>query len=167
MHIRTATIADLDALERIYATARRFMAENGNPTQWGDGRPTRNEIAETIRAGACLVGVDDADEPHFAFSLYSQADPTYEHIYDGSWLNDAPYVTIHRVASDGTGHGVFASIVAFARARAEGLGLRDVRIDTHEDNKPMQHLVGKAGFAYCGIIHLADGDPRLAYQLTF
>ncbi|WP_343008286.1 N-acetyltransferase [Parolsenella catena] len=167
MHIRTATIADLDALERIYATARRFMAENGNPTQWGDGRPTRDEVAETVRAGACLVGVDDTDEPHFAFSLYSQADPTYERIYDGSWLNDAPYVTIHRVASDGTGHGVFASIVAFARTRAEGLGLRDVRIDTHEDNKPMQHLVGKAGFAYCGIIHLADGDPRLAYQLTF
>lgn len=61
MHIRTATIADLDALERIYATARRFMAENGNPTQWGDGRPTRDEVAETVRAGACLVGVDDAD----------------------------------------------------------------------------------------------------------
>ncbi len=167
MQIRTATTGDLDALERIYAAARRFMAENGNPTQWGDGRPTHDEIAETVRAGACLVGVDEADEPHFAFSLYTEPDPTYARIYDGAWPNDAPYVTIHRVASDGTGHGVFASIVAFARARAERLGLHDIRIDTHEDNKTMQHLVAKAGFSYCGITHLADGDPRLAYQLSF
>lgn len=167
MQIRTATTADLDALERIYAAARRFMAENGNPTQWGDGRPTRGEIAETVRAGACLVGVDDAGEPHFAFSLYAEPDPTYERIYDGAWASDTPYVTIHRVASDGTGHGVFASIVAYTRSRAEQLGLHDVRIDTHEDNRPMQHLIAKAGFAYCGIIRLADGDPRLAYQLSF
>ncbi|MBO4402849.1 MAG: HD domain-containing protein [Bacteroidales bacterium] len=30
----------------------------------------------------------------------------------------------------------------------------------------MQHIVEKAGFQYCGIIHVADGTPRKAYQLT-
>ncbi|WP_293825025.1 N-acetyltransferase [uncultured Parolsenella sp.] len=165
MQIRTATAADLDDLARIYAAARRFMAENGNPTQWGDGRPTAAEIAETVEAGACLVGVDDAGTPHFAFSLYTEADPTYQQIYNGAWLNDEPYLTIHRVASDGCLHGVFAAIVAFARERAAAADVANVRVDTHEDNKPMQHLIAKAGFAYCGVIHLADGDPRLAYQL--
>lgn len=165
MQIRVATVADLDALGRIYAIARRFMAENGNPTQWGDGRPTPAEIAEAVEAGACLVGVDEQDTPHFAFTLYDAADPTYERIYDGSWINDEPYLTIHRVASDGVGHGVFSSIVGYARERAAELGVRNIRVDTHADNKPMQHLAEKAGFAYCGVIHLADGDPRLAYQL--
>lgn len=164
MQIRTATAADLDDLARIYAAARRFMAENGNPTQWGDGRPTAAEIAETVEQSACLVGVDEHDVPHFAFSLYSEADPTYATI-EGAWPNDAPYLTIHRVASDGVLHGVFAAIVAFARERAAATDVANVRVDTHEDNKPMQHLIAKAGFAYCGVIHLADGDPRLAYQL--
>lgn len=39
-----------------------------------------------------------------------------------------------------------------------------IRIDTHRDNKPMQHLLNKNGFRYCGIIYLEDGDERLAYQ---
>ena len=29
----------------------------------------------------------------------------------------------------------------------------------------MRHCILKAGFQYCGIIHLASGDERLAYQL--
>lgn len=167
MKIRNARPGDLDALLGIYAAARRYMAENGNPTQWADGRPYPDELTHAIEQGSCLVGVDENDAPHFAFMLFSEPDPTYETIYEGSWPNDARYVTIHRVASDGTGHGVFASIVAYAREHAEALGLHDIRVDTHEDNKTMQHLIAKAGFSYCGIIHLADGDPRLAYQLSF
>lgn len=29
----------------------------------------------------------------------------------------------------------------------------------------MQHVIEKYGFTYCGIIYLASGDERLAYQL--
>ena len=125
MKIRNARPADLDALLGIYAAARRYMAENGNPTQWADGRPYPDELTHAIEQGSCLVGVDENDAPHFAFMLFAEPDPTYETIYEGSWPNDAPYVTIHRVASDGTGHGVFASIVAYAREHAEALGLHD------------------------------------------
>ena len=39
-----------------------------------------------------------------------------------------------------------------------------IRIDTHRDNKIMQHNLLKYGFTYCGIIYLANGDERLAYQ---
>lgn len=28
----------------------------------------------------------------------------------------------------------------------------------------MQHNIAKHGFSYCGIIYLASGDERLAYQ---
>jgi RimJ/RimL family protein N-acetyltransferase len=40
----------------------------------------------------------------------------------------------------------------------------NIRIDTHRDNTIMQHLLSKYGFQYCGIIYLANGDERLAYQ---
>ena len=38
------------------------------------------------------------------------------------------------------------------------------RIDTHRDNKIMQHNITKHSFTYCGIIYLLSGDERLAYQ---
>ena len=40
----------------------------------------------------------------------------------------------------------------------------NIRIDTHRDNKIMQHNIVKYGFTYCGIIYLLSGDERLAYQ---
>ena len=70
-----------------------------------------------------------------------------------------PMATIHRLAGDGSRHGVFAAAVAFAAARYPHL-----RIDTHQNNRPMRTLIPRAGFAYCGVIHLADGSPRLAYE---
>ena len=40
----------------------------------------------------------------------------------------------------------------------------NIRIDTHRDNRIMQHNIEKYGFTYCGIIYLANGDERFAYQ---
>ena len=40
-----------------------------------------------------------------------------------------------------------------------------LRIDTHRDNRILQHLALKHGFRFCGTVFLPDGDPRLAYQL--
>ena len=39
-----------------------------------------------------------------------------------------------------------------------------LRIDTHEANQPMQAAVLNYGFRECGIIYVADGSPRLAYD---
>lgn len=41
----------------------------------------------------------------------------------------------------------------------------NLRADTHRNNRTMRHLLEKSGFRYCGIIHVADGSERLAYQL--
>jgi hypothetical protein len=40
----------------------------------------------------------------------------------------------------------------------------NIRIDTHRDNYIMRHCILSYGFRYCGIIYLASGDDRLAYQ---
>ena len=76
------------------------------------------------------------------------------------WESDAPYGTIHRIASCGRG-GVFEACLAYC------LGItRHLRIDTHHDNKVMQHVVEKHGFTRRGIIYIADGSPRIAYERT-
>ena len=40
----------------------------------------------------------------------------------------------------------------------------NIKIDTHHDNKVMQHQLEKEGFVRCGIIKLENGEPRIAYQ---
>jgi RimJ/RimL family protein N-acetyltransferase len=42
--------------------------------------------------------------------------------------------------------------------------INNIRVDTHTNNIPMQRAVGRAGFKRCGIICVADGSPRIAYQ---
>ncbi len=63
------------------------------------------------------------------------------------------------MAGNGQETGVFAECLAWCR---EQIG--HIRIDTHEDNRIMQHLIEKHGFVRCGIIHVADGSPRIAYE---
>ena len=72
-----------------------------------------------------------------------------------------PYGVIHMVASDGTIHGFLQQIVAFCEWQTKHL-----RIDTHHDNKVMQHVIAKNGFSRRGIIYLVNGDgsARIAYE---
>ena len=155
--VRPATPGDLPALAAIYRAARAFMAASGNPTQWGTTDPRSELLRRDIARGHLFV-LCQGDTPHAAFALVPGDDPTYAAI-DGAWLSDEPYATIHRLGSDGTCHGVFATALAFAAARQPHL-----RIDTHADNHIMQKLIARAGFRYCGIIRVADGSPRLAYE---
>ena len=41
---------------------------------------------------------------------------------------------------------------------------RHIRIDTHEDNTVMHHLMNKYGFSKRGIIYLQNGAERIAYE---
>ena len=41
---------------------------------------------------------------------------------------------------------------------------RNIKIDTHRDNRIMLHCILSYGFTYCGIIYLTSGDKRLVYQ---
>ena len=157
--IRPAKISDLPAIEQVYAAARAYMASSGNPHQWGDsGYPHRDLLEGDIEKKQLYV-IEENGAVHGVFAFILGADPTYAVIEDGQWLNDRPYGTIHRIASDGQLKGMFTKAFDFCRAQID-----QIRIDTHADNKTMQHVVTKHGFVCCGIIHLLNGDPRIAYQ---
>ena len=156
--IRSAVREDLPRIEEIYAYARRFMAENGNPNQWGTTTPQTSQLEDDIQKKLLFVMIRD-DQIHGVFYFYIGADPTYGVIEDGQWRSDTPYGTIHRIAGDGSG-GVLAAAVAYGKTRID-----HIRIDTHHDNKIMQRAVVKYGFSRRGIIHLENGDPRIAYDL--
>ena len=156
--VRQAEERDVTDILRIYDAARAFMRRTGNMTQWSGGYPSDEIVRADILRGVSYVLENTAGDLHAVFALIPGDDPTYARI-EGAWRDETPYATIHRAGSDGTERGTFRAILAFARAQYEHL-----RADTHADNIPMQNCLQKSGFVYCGIIHLANGDPRRAYD---
>ena len=156
--IRKAGPEDLDSVLKIYAFARRTMAQSGNPNQWGNTNPPESVLVEDIRKGQLYL-MEAPTGIHGAFALIPGEDPTYHVICDGEWSSNSPYQTIHRLAGDGSG-GIFDACLLYCTEVSDY-----IRIDTHEDNRIMQHLLQKNGFTCCGVIHLANGDPRFAYDL--
>lgn len=160
MYIRKARKDDLNTIMNIYKTAQDFMIESGNPTQWGHSYPQKELIKKDIANRVCHL-VCDEEGPHGVFALLSGAEPTYQNIENGKWINDNEYVTVHRIASDGKVRGIFACAIDYCKSISD-----NIRIDTHDSNIIMQKLIEKNDFSRCGIIHVADGSPRIAYQWT-
>lgn len=154
--VRSAKASDLTAILNIYANARKFMASRGNPTQWGKTNPPREQLEEDIALQRLYV-ICREQVIHGVFYFWIGEDPTYGYI-EGSWRNNADYGTIHRIASDGSG-GIVKAAVSFCAQRCSYL-----RIDTHAANLPMQAAVEREGFHRCGIIYIADGSARIAYD---
>lgn len=158
--LRIAEKEDIDRLLEIYFAARKFMHENGNPTQWGSNYPDEEILQKDIeKKHLFVIKKEDTDTICGCFALIGGNDPTYDVIEGGQWMSDSPYGTIHRMASDGSGKGLFEKCVQFARTKYDHL-----RVDTHENNKTMQHVILKNSFEYRGIIYLSDGSPRKAYE---
>lgn len=159
MSIRPTTHADIDALLAIFAHARAQMIADGNPTQWGDGYPSREQLMSDIQRGVSYV-VEHNGQPCATFVFIIGKDPTYAYIEDGNWLDDTLlYGTIHRIASSGEQRGIFPFVLHWCSAKCS-----NIRIDTHQDNMRMIHLIKKANFTHCGIIYTRDNSPRMAYQ---
>lgn len=162
--LRRATLTDLPAIMRIIAEAQAFL-KNLNVNQWQNGYPSEDIIRQDIEKNNGYILTVAEEIAAFATVVFSE-EPTYSVIYDGEWLNDNEYAVIHRLAvsgkhkGKGVGSHLFREIEKMTLARQ----ISDIRIDTHEDNLPMQQLIRKSGYNYCGVIYLADGSKRIAFQ---
>lgn len=157
MEIRNTEKEELEQVMALYAAARDFMARSGNPNQWTNGYPQRALISGEIERGESFVCVEKGTIAA-VFSLICGEEESYRTIR-GAWLNDAPYATVHRICAAKQGGGAGAFCLQWCLDRCG-----NIRIDTHRDNLPMQRLLKKCGFAFCGEITLQDGSERLAFQ---
>ena len=157
--IRRATPADIADIMQVMEAAKQTMRSSGNLHQWGEGYPSEAVIASDMERGGGYV-MEEGGRVVAYFAFLASPEPTYGKIYEGRWLDDElPYHVIHRIASYPEVHHVFRDIMDYAFSQD-----KNIRIDTHRDNLIMQHNISKQGFTYCGIILLASGDERLAYQ---
>ncbi|MBR1469148.1 MAG: N-acetyltransferase [Prevotella sp.] len=144
---------------QVMDAAKEIMRSSGNANQWVDGYPSEAVIGADMEKNCGFV-VEDNRKIVAYFAFLPSPEPTYTKISEGQWLDDeSPYHVVHRIASYPQVHHIFRDIMDFCFA-ADG----NIRIDTHRDNKIMQHCIEKYGFTYCGIIYLASGAERLAYQ---
>lgn len=143
----------------IFEQAKRIMRKDGNMHQWRDNYPSTDIIKKDIQNGHSYVCLENG-EIIGTFAFIPGKDPTYAQIYEGEWLEDTlPYGVIHRLASTEASKGVAKACLQWCHAQIPNL-----RADTHRDNRILQHILKKDGFHYCGIIYLANGDERLAFQ---
>lgn len=157
--IRHSVLSDIPSIMPVYEAAKAFMRLKGNAAQWTGGYPSTDVIAADIDNGNHYVGIDSDGRIAMVFAFITGPDPTYAVIEDGRWPDDTPYGTIHRIASAGIHPGMLARCVDFCFETAG-----TIRIDTHADNAPMLSALDRLGFKRCGIIRLADGSPRIAFQ---
>lgn len=157
--IREARVTDMTEIMQVMEAAKVIMRQSGNKHQWTDGYPSEAVIASDMeKHGGFVMEEEGRIVAYFAF--LPSPEHTYAKIYDGAWIEDTlPYHVIHRIASVPDVHGIFQSMMDFCFSKET-----NIRIDTHRDNLIMQHNILKHGFTYCGIIYLASGDERLAYQ---
>ena len=171
MLIRATTPADVPAVMTIIEEARRTIATLGID-QWQNRSPNEAMILADVGKGQSRVALVDG-EVVGTFALIDNGEPVYAVIEDGTWqtpdkdtAGEWSYLAIHRVAISVAhrGSGISTAVIQYAEESARSLGRSSLRIDTHEGNVVMRRMLERHGFIPCGIIHLENGDPRVAYE---
>ena len=164
--LRPTCEGDLPEVMRIIADAQADFRARGID-QWQNGYPNEAAIRRDIARGESYV-VTRGEQIVATAMITFAPDPNYAVIYNGEWLLAAPksYATIHRISVDlaERGQGIAEWIVEQTERMCRKRGADSLRIDTHRDNRSMQRVAEKNGMTLCGIIHLADGAERLAYE---
>lgn len=159
MEIRHTRMEELDTVMALYDQGRRFMRRSGNSSQWINGYPSRELIAEDIRLGRSYAAVESGEiAAVFCFFHGVDIEPSYRSI-QGAWLDDGPYGVLHRIASSGKVPGMVEQCGGWCLEQCPSL-----RVDTHRDNRPMRQVLERLGFQYCGVVVIEDGTERVAYQ---
>ena len=165
--IRPVALNELPDAVNVIAEGRRAIASLGID-QWQDGHPT----AETLKTDILqkrLFGAYDENGLCAVAAFCAGEEPCYAAI-DGRWVQNEPYLTVHRMAAlDRSRHtGAAAALMRAAERCARELGLSALRADTHRGNAVMRRFLTKQGFVLCGVVDYSpdiSGDPlRAAYE---
>ncbi len=157
-----AKMEELEACVAILRQGRNFQRQQGF-VQWADSFPDPGQIARDIQSGCGFVLKAQGQIAGYQY-ISLDGDPAYPAI-QGAWNWEGVYGVVHRIAFDekfrgkGLSPTAFAQIGQYCKAR----GANSLRIDTHPDNKRMQHVLEKCGFSYCGTVLLPVG-LRWAYD---
>ena len=162
---RKATLEDLDQVMEAVEYSRFLLKLQGNG-QWQDGYPNKNDFINDINNGRLFVTYDKNPKEIIGVCALTYREEDYHHLYEGEWLTDLPYMVMHRVAIkkeyQGKGYGKKLFEVFIEQAKLEGY--KSLRIDTHEGNVVMRHIIESFDFVYCGKAILTPNKDRMVFE---
>ena len=168
MNIRIAETTDIDGISEVLESGRAFLQSQGL-SQWQDGYGPSLYVGEDIANNWGRVFVAQEDVICGYAALVEGEDEGYANIKDGCWdSSHQRYISIHSVAIGAgfRGKGFAEPFMRGLIEIAEGMGYRDIRVDTHPQNVIMQKVISRSGFIYRGMVEYAIPDgKRMAYQL--
>ena len=156
---------DTLAIMKIINDAQRYLAAL-NINQWQDGYPNKEQITLDIKNKDSYIILADDGTVIGTTVFTTKTEPTYQNI-NGKWITTNTCCgVIHRLAVDEAyrKEGLAEFVFNYCEKQLKINGIDSMRIDTHKDNKGMQHILTKRGYQYCGIIILDSGDERLAFE---
>lgn len=169
MQFRRATKADLPLLMELLTDGKQQLAKRGID-QWQGEYPSPELIEQSIDQHHTFLVAADDNQTIGTLTIQEAPDEAYANL-DGNWLKETDaYVTIHRVAihSQHAGKGyatkLFEAVINHLIEQYPQV--KSIRIDTHEDNKPMQGLLAKLGFVFVGKLNevYAPGEISVVYE---
>ena len=164
MKFRKSKTSDVKSIMKIINQAQKFFKDKGID-QWQNGYPNEDTIIEDIKSTESYVLEKDGEVVATSMVTF-KGESSYDSIYDGKWLSNNKYAAIHRVAVNNAhkGLGLSTEIIKCIEQLCIDNGVHSVKIDTHEENIPMQKVLKKNGFEYCGIIYVDGSSKRIAFE---
>ena len=166
MNFRKSTKSDVSKIMEIVKQAQEYFKSQGID-QWQNNYPNDEVINNDINNGESYVMLDGDDIVATTVISFTK-EKSYENILDGKWITNGDYGVIHRIAVDSNykGLGLSHEIIKYSEELCLSNNIHSIRVDTHEENIPMENLLKKNNFKYCGIIFLEDGAKRIAFEKT-
>ena len=162
VQLQKAAVDDFDAILRIYNESKQYFFEH-NIDQWQHGYPNLESIQKDYEDGVLYV-LKSKEEVIGTLVLSKERQSNYKNIEKGTWLFGEDYVVVHRIAVSTTvkGQGYGRLMLQKCEVLSNDIA-ESIRIDTHQDNKVMRHLLMSLGYRYAGVVEVDDGK-RLAYE---
>lgn len=166
MIYRLARKEDIDDIMLIIEDGRAFLSTQ-HSGQWQDGYPRREDMINDIgNQNLYVVLSRENKDVIVGVAAFTYHEKDYDHLYEGKWLTDNPYMVMHRIAvkkeyyHQGYGKDLFRIFIEVGKNK----GYHSLRIDTHENNKQMRGLMNVFGFIYCGKAILKPDKDRMVFE---
>lgn len=164
MEFRKARASEINDIMHMIRQAQEYLKDSGI-NQWQNNYPNSDTIKNDINNDHSYVLVDHNKTVATA-AVSFDGEKTYDKIYNGQWITNKDFAVIHRIAVDNSykGLGLSSEIIENVEQLCISKGIFSIKVDTHSENIPMQRLLKKNVFQYCGVIYLEDGGERIAFE---
>lgn len=160
---RIALKEDIIQVMEVIEDGREELKKQGNG-QWQFGYPNRDNLLSDIENGNLYV-IDNGERIVGVLAIV-EGDPEYPFLESGSWLSDYPFLVMHRCAVKKEYHHKGLGMFLFEIFEEVGKekNFHSLRLDTHEKNPIMNHLLIASGFTDCGTIILKPDKHRHVFE---